>query len=167
MRILNMSTPWTIAVDILAWFVIHMGVVLFIVRLPLDRFNPQSRLFKMRSWERKGDIYNRGFRIKRWKSMLPDGAKWLKGRGFPKKELASRDEQYLETFFAETCRAELTHWIIIFFAPLFFLWNKPFVGWIMIGYALIENVPLIMAQRYNRSRLADLCPKIRLRKKSK
>ena len=56
----------------------------------------------------------------------------------------------------ETCRAELTHWLTMVFAPFFFLWNKPFVGWIMIAYALAENVPLIMAQRYNRSRLVYL-----------
>ncbi len=42
------------------------------------------------------------------------------------------------------------------FAPLFFLWNKPGIGWIMIVYALIENLPLIMAQRYNRIRFKRL-----------
>ncbi len=54
---------------------------------------------------------------------------------------------YLLTFAAETCRAELTHWTTIFMAPFFFLWNKPAVGWIMIIYALCENLPLIIAQR--------------------
>jgi glycosyl-4,4'-diaponeurosporenoate acyltransferase len=98
---------------------------------------------------------------------LPDGAKWMKGRGFPKKELASRDRGYMETFVLETCRAELTHWAIMLFAPFFFLWNKPAVGWIMIVYALVENLPLVMAQRYNRSRLLDLCRKAQVRRHAK
>lgn len=159
MRIIHLATFWTVALDIFSWLLIHMAVVLFMIRLPRERFNPQGRLFRVRSWEERGRIYERVFRIKRWKPVLPDGAKLMKGRGFPKKELASRDRGYLETFFVETCRAELTHWIIIFCAPFFFLWNKPVVGWIMILYALAENVPLIMAQRYNRSRLAVLCRK--------
>ena len=95
---------------------------------------------------------------------MPDGAKWMKSRGFPKKKLASRDIQYLETFAVETCRAELTHWAIILCAPFFFLWNKPVVGWIMIVYALAENIPLIVAQRYNRARLDVLCQKKRMRR---
>ena len=114
-----------------------------------------------------GRLYEKVFLIKRWKSILPDGAKWMKGRGFPKKELASRDIHYLETFAVETCRAELTHWTIILFAPFFFLWNKPVVGWIMIVYALTENVPLIIAQRYTRCRLVVLCRKLQLRSQMK
>ncbi len=162
MRIILLSTFWTVTLDIFAWLLIHMAVVLFMIRLPQERFNPDGRLFRVRPWEKRGNIYNKVFRIKRWKSMLPDGAKWMKGRGFPKKILASRDRHYLESFLVETCRAELTHWIIIFFSPFFFLWNKTVVGWIMIFYALAENIPLIMAQRYNRSRLAVLCRKTSL-----
>jgi glycosyl-4,4'-diaponeurosporenoate acyltransferase len=53
----------------------------------------------------------------------------------------------------ETCRAELTHWLTLLFAPFFFFWNPLWVGFFMIFYALAENLPLIMAQRYNRARL--------------
>ena len=157
MRIIHLPTFWTVLLDIFVWFVIHMAVVLFMIRIPRGRFEPDSFLYRVRSWEKGGRLYERVFRIKRWKSVLPDGAGWMKGRGFPKKKLASRSVHYLQSFIPETCRAELTHWVIMVFAPLFFLWNKPFVGWIMIAYALAENVPLIMAQRYNRSRLVSLC----------
>ena len=44
-------------------------------------------------------------------------------------------------------------WIMVLFAPFFFLWNPLWVGFFMIPYALAENIPLIMAQRYNRYRL--------------
>jgi glycosyl-4,4'-diaponeurosporenoate acyltransferase len=53
----------------------------------------------------------------------------------------------------ETCRAELTHWLTLLFAPLFFFWNPLWVGFFMIFYASMENFPLIMTQRYNRARL--------------
>lgn len=71
----------------------------------------------------------------------------------PKKRLHDKNPAYLRAFYRETCRAELTHWATILFAPLFFLWNPFWVGVFMIFYALAENIPLIMAQRYNRNRL--------------
>ena len=74
-------------------------------------------------------------------------------RGFPKKRLAGKGNAYFLAFARETCRAEATHWVIMLFAPLFFLWNPVGVGFFMILYALAENIPLIMAQRYNRYRL--------------
>ncbi len=164
MRIIHLTTFWTVALDIFAWFIIHMAVVLFMVRIPRKQFDPDSLLYRVRPWEKGGYLYQKLFRIKRWKSILPDAAGWMKSRGFPKKKLASRDMQYLKTFAVETCRAELTHWTIILCAPFFFLWNKPVVGWIMIVYALAENIPLIIAQRYNRCRLEPMCRKSLLRR---
>jgi glycosyl-4,4'-diaponeurosporenoate acyltransferase len=90
---------------------------------------------------------------------LLDGSKLLKYKSFPKKHLGEKNEPYFNSFLTETCRAELTHWIIMLFAPLFFLWNKPGVGLIMVFYALIENLPLILAQRYNRIRLKRVLEK--------
>jgi glycosyl-4,4'-diaponeurosporenoate acyltransferase len=156
MRIIYLSTFWTVILDILAWFFIHMAIVMVMVRIPRDRFHPDHCIYRVRSWEKEGRLYNKVFHIKRWKDLLPDGASWMKDRGFPKKKLAGREMAYLRAFAAETCRAELTHWITMMMAPFFFLWNKPFVGWIMILYALLENLPLIMAQRYNRCRLERL-----------
>ncbi len=163
MRILHLSTFWTVILDILAWFVIHMAIVMVMVRIPRNRFDPDHCLYRLRPWEKEGRLYNKVFRIKRWKGLLPDGARWMKDRGFPKKQLAARKVEYLAAFAVETCRAELTHWTTMLMAPFFFLWNKPFVGWIMILYALSENVPLIMAQRYNRGRLIRLLRKDQLR----
>ncbi|MFO7601218.1 MAG: glycosyl-4,4'-diaponeurosporenoate acyltransferase [Candidatus Desulfacyla sp.] len=163
MRLIHLPTAITVLLDIVAWFVIHIGVVLLMVRIPQARFHQNRGLYKERPWERGGRLYERVFRIKKWKSLLPDGARWMKHRGFPKKRLDSTNEAYLNQFIAETCRAELTHWVTILFAPFFFLWNKPFVGWIMIFYAVAENLPLIMAQRYNRFRLKSLCQKLALR----
>jgi len=159
MPIIYLGTFWTIIIDIIAWFIIHMGVALILVQIPAERFEPGSFLYRFRSWEKEGALYNKIFRIKKWKELAPDGASLLKDKGFPKKRLKSHDESYLKLFLLETCRAELTHWIIIGFALLFFLWNRFPIGLIMILYALLENLPLIMVQRYNRNRLVRVIEK--------
>lgn len=152
MRIIQLSTLWTVILDFAVWFVIHMGVVWVAVRLPRSRFDPDQWLFRKRSWEREGQIYQEMFRIKAWKTLLPDGAPLVGELGFSKRNLANRNQVYLRTFLVETCRAEWTHWVVILFALPFFLWNALWVGFLMIGYALAENLPMIVAQRYNRFR---------------
>jgi glycosyl-4,4'-diaponeurosporenoate acyltransferase len=152
MRLIYLPTFWTVVIDFIAWFIIHMGVVLCILHVPSKSFDPEGWLYETRKWEENGKIYTKIFKIKKWKEYLPDGSKLLKYRGFPKKCLEEKNALYFSSFLRETCRAELTHWIIMLFGPLFFLWNKPGVGLIMIFYALIENLPLVMAQRYNRIR---------------
>jgi glycosyl-4,4'-diaponeurosporenoate acyltransferase len=156
MRLIHLSTFWTVVIDIIAWFVIHMGVVHILIRIPAEHFDPANWLFRSKKWERDGRLYNDVFRIRKWKKYLPDGSALLGKMGFPKDKLSSRNRAYLEAFWVETCRAELTHWIITLFAPFFFLWNPFAVGFIMIFYASAENFPLIMAQRYNRIRFRHL-----------
>jgi glycosyl-4,4'-diaponeurosporenoate acyltransferase len=153
MRIIHLPTSWTILVDFVIWFIIHMGVVYGVVRIPTHRFNPDGWLFRTRGWEKAGNLYQDCFKIKKWKEYLPDGTPLLGSRGFPKKKLQGKNPEYLKSFLRETCRAELTHWLTLLFAPLFFFWNPLWVGFFMIFYALAENLPLIMAQRYNRARL--------------
>ena len=152
MRLLHLPTFWTVLLDFALWFIIHMGVVLLMVRIPTERFDPACWLYREKRWEKEGRLYQGVFRIKTWKRHLPDGAPLLGNAGFPKKNHQGRDEAYLREFMLETCRTELTHWIILLFAPLFFLWNTTWVGFLMIFYAAAENLPLIVAQRYNRIR---------------
>lgn len=159
MRLIHLPTFWTILIDIAVWFVIHMGVVFFAVRIPIPFFNPNGFLYKPRGWEKGGALYRKFFKINRWKEHVPDGARLLKDRGFPKKRLKETGNDYLYDFLLETCRAELTHWIIILFAPFFFMWNRFWVGMIMILYAVAENIPLIMVQRYNRCRFRRIMEK--------
>jgi len=133
------------------------------IRIPTKHFNPNHWLYRGRKWERDGDIYQDVFKIKKWKKHLPDGSRILGRFGFSKKQLRGKSTGYFEAFSIETCRAELTHWIFILFAPFFFLWNRPGVGLFMIFYALFENIPFIMAQRYNRYRFARLLKQEKLK----
>jgi glycosyl-4,4'-diaponeurosporenoate acyltransferase len=67
--------------------------------------------------------------------------------------LKETSKHYLDSFIRETCRAELTHWIVFLFGPLFLMWNLWWVGIIMIVYATLANIPCVITQRYNRIRL--------------
>ena len=67
-------------------------------------------------------------------------------------QIVAKDSAYLARFRVETCRGELAHWLV-FASALFFLWNTPAVGLVMIGYATVANLPCILVQRVNRCRL--------------
>ena len=150
--IFHLTTPITIIIDIVAWFIIHMSVSYIMSRQPLASFKPDSWLYRQRNWEKNGRIYERLFRLKSWKKKLPDGAAVFKN-GFEKKRLKETSQRYLLDFISETCRAELTHWIVLLFGFIFLIWNIWWVGIVMIIYATIVNMPCIITQRYNRIKL--------------
>ena len=141
-----------IVVDFVAWLLIHVCVSLAIDKISPDSFNPESRLYRERSWEKGGRTYQVLLGIKTWKGLLPDGAVILKNR-FRKKHLGNPDAKYIQRFIQETCRAELIHWVLFIFSLLFFIWNDWWIGMIMIAYGFVVNVPCIITQRYNRIRL--------------
>ena len=87
MRLIYLPTLWTIVIDFVAWFIIHIGVVAIMIRIPAKHFDPNHWLYKGRRWERGGNVYQEVFRIKKWKQHLPDGARVLGRLGFPKKQL--------------------------------------------------------------------------------
>ena len=150
--IFHLATPITIIIDIVAWFIIHMSVSYIMSRQPLASFKPDSWFYRQRNWEKNGRIYERLFRLKSWKKKLPDGAAVFKN-GFEKKRLKETSQRYLLDFISETCRAELTHWIVLLFGFIFLIWNIWWVGIVMIIYATIVNMPCIITQRYNRIKL--------------
>jgi len=150
--IFHLPTHITILIDIVVWFVIHMSVSFLMTRRPLASFNTDNWLYRQRSWEKNGRIYERFFRLKSWKKKLPDGAAVFKN-GFQKKKLKETSQEYLQEFISETCRAELTHWIVFLFGFIFFIWNIWWVGIVMIMYATIVNIPCVITQRYNRIKL--------------
>lgn len=137
----------------MGWLIIHLGISYLCFKIPISFFEKKWRWFEPRDWEYRGRIYKDIFKVKKWRSIVPDGGGIFKD-GFPKKNLKSNDPEYLKTFLYETKRAELTHWLTILPSPVFFLWNIWWAGIIMIVYALIVNIPCIMLQRYNRARLS-------------
>ena len=150
--VIHLPTLWMGLIDFAAWIFIHVVVSQSIAHPPVHVFNPQAWLYRQRGWERDGRTYEVLFHPKRWKGLLPDGAALFES-GFRKKRLQSADPAYLAQFVRETCRAEVTHWVLFFCAPFFFIWNPWHIGVIMIAYATFVNMPCIITQRYNRIRM--------------
>ncbi len=146
---------WMILADFAAWLAIHLGTVWLANRVPDVWLERDHAMFRERRWEDGGRIYQRLLGIRRWKRLLPDGSSLFRG-GFPKKRLGERTQAYYRAFIRESRRAELAHWVAIPPASLFFLWNPVGVGFVMIGYAVLVNLPCILAQRYNRPRFDRL-----------
>jgi glycosyl-4,4'-diaponeurosporenoate acyltransferase len=143
---------WT--ANLLGWPIIHLTTAFVVLRLPLEKFSCDSFIYKSLAWEREGIFYRQYFAIQRWKAMLPDGAPWV--GGFSKKRLGRRDRAYLRTFLLETRRAEFAHWCMLACLPIFFLWNPLWACVVMTLYAVVANIPCILAQRYNRLILVKL-----------
>ena len=148
----RLPTFYAVMLDILAWSVIHIGVSYMMTQVPLGHFDSNFWIYRGRRWENNGRIYEKIFRLRIWKKLLPDGAALFK-KGFEKKHLKGLDCSYLNEFVRETCRAELTHWVVFLVSPIFFIWNLWWVGIVMIFYATLANMPCIISQRYNRIRL--------------
>ena len=136
------------AANFFGWPLIHLAIGFAALRLPQHLFARDGWLTAPRPWERDGRLYRDWLAIRKWKSLLPDGAPWL--GGFAKKKISACDPAYLAQFLLETRRAELAHWCMLSCLPVFFLWNPPWARLVMTGYALAANLPCILAQRYNR-----------------
>ena len=150
--------------NILGWPIVQLSIARLSLRLPLESFAADSRLHEPLPWERNGRIYRERLGIRRWKGLLPDGASWF--GGFSKKQLPSRDPEYLKTFLLETRRAEFAHWCMLFCFPVFFLWNPPWACGVMFMYAVLANLPFILVQRYNRIVLGRICESSRMKGKA-
>ncbi len=146
-----MALPYFIALCAALWVGFHLGAGYLVQRLPLLWIRRLPVVSQSWAWEEDGRIYER-LRIRAWKDHLPEAGGFLPG-GFSKRRLASRDPLYLERFAQETSRAELGHWLTWALALTFFLWTHWLVGWLMILYGGLINVPFILVQRYNRARL--------------
>lgn len=148
---------WT--ANLLGWPVLQLAIAWFSLHCPLENFAEENSLYRLRPWERSGSFYRRWFAVHRWKSSLPDGGAWF--GGFPKKNLARRDIDYLSAFILETRRAEFAHWCMLCCFPVFFLWNPPWAWAVMAVYAVTANLPFIIVQRYNRAALTRICARSR------
>ena len=147
-----MNRAVLVAIDVVAWGVIHASTGYLVHRLPARLFERDTFLTRPRRLEAGGVLYVRFLRIKRWKRWLPEAGNLFAG-GFDKKHLAHRDRAYLTTYVRETRRAELGHVLAALPAPLFFLWNPWYAGVAMLVYAVAANGPCVASQRYNRLRL--------------
>ena len=136
----------------------HLAIAFMSAKLPLHLFEKESWWSTSFWFEKEGELWNSLFQVKKWKKKLPDAGPWFKG-GFSKKKLKNRKPEYLHLFISETRRAEFAHWLIIFSSPIFYLFNPPWAGTVMVLYFLTTNAPCVLAQRVNRPFLKRLLGK--------
>jgi hypothetical protein len=53
--------------------VFQVSIALLCMKIKDSRFSSDSFLFRTRNWEDNGEIYDKVFRIRKWKKLLPDG----------------------------------------------------------------------------------------------
>ena len=148
---IDLPVVWVAVLNVTLWPVLQLGWAWAFTRMPARWFHPP----RPGGWERRGEIYQKLFRVRRWKDRLPDGAAWFEG-GVGKKHLSGRGAHDLATFARESWRGELCHWVVISMTPVFFLWNPWWANLVMAAYALAANLPCVIAQRHNRARIAGL-----------
>ncbi|MGI2329097.1 glycosyl-4,4'-diaponeurosporenoate acyltransferase [Planococcus sp. YIM B11945] len=155
MPFIELAIGWMVLVDVAAWLFFHLLLSYGASLLPFHSFERRGRLFQSFRFERHGELWQQLFRIKAWKGKLPDGAMIFKS-AYNKKALHGNDAASLAEFLVESRRAEFTHWVLLMPLPLFLLWNPPLAFWLNAAYAILFNLPFILAQRYNRPRLERL-----------
>lgn len=153
--LIELPIVWIVVLNVAGWLAIQVGFAWAFTKMPVTWFNPGNAF----SWECGGRFYERVCYIKDWKDRLPDAARWF-GGGFAKGTLAGTKVDYLQRFIRETWRGELCHWVAIACAPVFFLWNPWWGDLIIVTYALVANLPCILAQRYNRARFQRLIARL-------
>ena len=143
-----------VVLDVAVWGGWSAAVGYAAHRRPAAAFARDSRLYRLRSFEDRGRLYER-LGIKRWKDRLPEAGALFTG-GFSKRSARTLDREVLTRFVIETRRAEWTHWTIMLATPVFLVWNWWWVELLMVFYALAANGPCLLVQRYNRARLTRL-----------
>lgn len=155
MPVIELPIGWIIVLDAAAWAFFHLTISFAAVRIPSAWFIDHSHWFWTLPFEQDGRLWQRLFRVKQWKQLIPDGTMFIRS-GYDKSKLHGTDASSLDRFIIESRRAEFTHWLSILPAALFFLWNPVWAGWLNVAYAVLFNGPIIIAQRYNRPRLERL-----------
>ena len=162
MQIFEFSPLFTVILCITLWLIFQVSIAVLCMKINDKHFSSTSFLYRTRRWEKNGEIYEKIFKIRRWKKLLPDGGAIMKG-GYKKRHIDITSTDNLEKFVIESCRGELAHllsilpfWIFGFFAPARIILY-------MLIYAVFINFPCIIAQRYNRPRVIKLLEKARRR----
>ena len=160
MQIFFWSSGVTVALFFAIWAIVPLLFGWLSLMLPIRWFQPELPLWRARRWEQNGRFYERVFRIKSWKHLLPDGGALFKHHGYKKRNLTDYSEENLRRFLVESARGELMHWFAISPFWVFGLFAPGYVVWIMLAYALAVNLPCILAQRYNRPRVYALLKRL-------
>jgi glycosyl-4,4'-diaponeurosporenoate acyltransferase len=152
MQILFLSKEVTLLLCCVIWPIIQISSAVICLKIPDEKFNPNSFFYGCHKWEKEGKLYAKIFKVNRWKKLLPDGRVILISK-LSKHHSSGFSQGNLEKYLVESCRGELSHWISILPFWIFGFIAPGYVVFYMLLYALLVNLPCIIAQRYNRPRV--------------
>ena len=122
--------------------------------------NYKNSPFAPFEWEENGRFYQKTLHISKWKDKMIDMGK--ASASTAAKQIGDTvSEDSIEFMIQETCKAEITHFAIIVFSPIMFIFmTAPYSFFGVILYDL-SNLFDIIIQRYNRPRLVRLLEKLK------
>lgn len=159
MKIIKLLIQKEFLLNLLTFFFISVIITYLSNKMPDRFYSRDSWLLREREWEKRGEFYQRVFRVKLWKKLLPELSDIVKSV-FPKKRIKEYTREYLQKYIFESCKSEVTHWCIILSALLFFLWSEFEPAMMILLLAIILNLPYIIIQRYNRPRIMGMVESI-------
>lgn len=140
--------------NIFPMIVYHIFILFLCRNIDISFFNPENKMYKIKSWEKNGNFYTKFLKIKKWKDKLPQ---YVSKNGFSKRNLKKNlNKDYISRFILETCRAEWNHLMCCMYFIISFFVNSRIYAIIFSILAIILNIPFLIIQRYNRIRLYKL-----------
>lgn len=158
MKLFKLLRTKVLLANIIIFIFFSVAISYLSVKLPEHIYFYKRWIFRERKWEKAGALYERLFRVRSWKALLPEVSDFF-NFSFPKKYFTQSNREYMSKYLMESCRSELTHWNIIFSSLLFILWCDPSTTLKIIIIAISLNLPYIIIQRYNRPRIIRLLAK--------
>ena len=79
MRVVHLSDPVTIVLDVVAWGALHAGAGFVAHRTSVAWLSGDRWLFRERRVEQGGRLYAQTLRISRWKDRLPEAGALFRG----------------------------------------------------------------------------------------
>lgn len=153
----NSSILNTILLNTILIIIWHLIVLWFSIKLDVNFFNPNRKIYIKHSWEQDGKFYINILKIKNWKDKLPQ---YIAKNGFSKRSINIRyDKEYIERFILETCRAEWNHTMNCMYFIISLYVNSFFYAVFFSIIPVIANLPFIFIQRFNRIRLIKFAEK--------
>lgn len=162
MQIFFFNDAISIMLCLFLWSVFQTSAAIVSQKIPERFMKYDNRWFRPKKFEKKGLLYKSVFKIVYWKKYLPDGAAVRKS-GYRKKNLTDFSIENLNTFLIESCRAEVGHLLAILPFWTFGLFLPKRGIWMMLCYAVVVNIPCVLAQRFNRPRISKILERLERR----
>lgn len=142
------------AYAIFATYVLVIGVLCQpLGKLVRPHYNGRG-WFACHKWEDGGKIYDRLFKVSKFKDSAVNAQKIFGGDVTPR--TMPRDPQVMSAIIDETCKSELVHWLLILISPAMLVLIHSWLKWPLWALYIIANFRDILIQRFNRPRFVRL-----------